>query len=68
MVDKFKHENQIVKTHAQAAGKLKKRPQTQQQAQSPHPPRQRQLQQGDAFGSVGDKPEPVRVKREITGL
>lgn len=68
MVDKFKDENEIVKTHAQASGKLKRRPQLQQQAQSPHPPRQRQLQQGDAFGSVGDKPPPKRDKREVVDL
>ena len=65
MSDKFKRENQTLKIAAQAAGKLKKAPQPQQQQGQGRP---RQQQQGDAFGTVGDKPEPVRVKREITTL
>lgn len=77
MSDKFKNENQIVKTHAQASGKLKKRPlghsrtgeaQPQQQGQNPQSSHQRQRQQGDAFGSVGIKPEPKREKREVVDL
>ena len=52
MSDKFKRENQILKTAAQAEGKLKKAPQSQQQ-------------QGDAFGEVGLKPPPRELPEKV---
>ena len=57
MSDQFRHENQILKTAAQAKGKLKRPTRQNFRGTSAH-------KQGDAFGAVGVKHESKRDKCE----